>query len=377
MAALAAATSGWSNGWMPSSAPARAVANSHSRTCSPRSANDPPLPKRTTGWPASASASSGPAAGPGSPTATNIRSSPYTDGSPRGSPTTGTMPVPSLPVDSARSCSSHSPNVARFREPRASACPGPPRPPSRRGQPGRRVGRRRRPQRLGDARADASSPSTSAPARIAGTSPEQRQGRVPPPMSGGFSKAREPALGGQRRQLAAGIRDHGEARDRGGGPRPRPGGCAFRASSRTSTPRVSSVRSVRLAAQPGDGGGIGGVEHVQRRRRAPDGVERATTSRSGLDPPMPASSTLSTSAEMSAHVAHASSSLVTMSGTTVSHPSRSLISVGSSPERVVLRPDARHRVTFGQLGHGGLDGVGERSEAVGSLSWIGPLLPAM
>ena len=67
----------------------------------------------TTGWPAfSRAAIAGSAGSVASLVCTKSLSGPYTSGRPSGSPSTGMMPRPSLPVLSARSCSSQYPKVA-------------------------------------------------------------------------------------------------------------------------------------------------------------------------------------------------------------------------------------------------------------------------
>ena len=84
---FAACTSGWSNGLMPRIEPATAVANSQRKNSCPSSS------------------------GAGSRTSCSCRSGP----SP-GTPGAGTRPLPSLPVDSAISCSTQSPKTAGVRK---------------------------------------------------------------------------------------------------------------------------------------------------------------------------------------------------------------------------------------------------------------------
>ena len=112
----------------------------------PRSAKSPSNGSSTTGWPASARASSAAVrAVARRPRTAGRRRRPRAR--PSGSPTTGTTPVPSLPVDSASSCSSQRPNVAMLvGQRRSSACRGPARTPAAMAaaEPGRRVGGGRR-----------------------------------------------------------------------------------------------------------------------------------------------------------------------------------------------------------------------------------------
>ena len=110
---LASCTSGWSNGWTPMIAPARAVANSQ-RKISPPMSDTLSISYVMAGWPVSVIRCTNRVASDPSSSARvrqmNSRSSPYVDGSASGSPTTGTIPTPSLPRLSAISCSVHSPN---------------------------------------------------------------------------------------------------------------------------------------------------------------------------------------------------------------------------------------------------------------------------
>ena len=112
---LASSTLGWSNGSMPSTIPAIAVATSQRTASAPRSiGSDSSI--RMTGWPAasraSASVSRPPGSLPASAIRTNVRSAPYASTAPSGSRSTGTMPTPRLPVLSAMSCSAHAPKLA-------------------------------------------------------------------------------------------------------------------------------------------------------------------------------------------------------------------------------------------------------------------------
>src|SRR5262245_25306155 len=76
------------------------------------------------------------------------------------------------------------------------------------------------------------------------------------------------------------------------------------------------------------------VSRTWRRGPAPPAVAWATTSGNRLEPPMPASRTWSTPAVIAATRAVKPSRRAAMSGPTVSQPSRSEISVGSSRQRV-------------------------------------------
>jgi hypothetical protein len=114
---LAASTSGWSNGLIPSSRPTIAVAYSHSRN-----------------WPPSAPSMPISAPCVASPMAIGVASdrASVNSGSSGFSTTTGSRPVPFLPVDSAMSCSAQSPKplmpepvsaMTTFSAPRACAPP--------------------------------------------------------------------------------------------------------------------------------------------------------------------------------------------------------------------------------------------------------------
>ena len=124
MLSLHSCTFGWSNGLMPSTRPATAVAYSQARNCAPSG----PVDRRCRVG-----------ARRGAPTAHDARRRSAVASVPGRvglSTTTGRMPVPSLPVDSAISCSAQSPRPTM---PRAvvgerRACPGRPRP-RRRAQP--------------------------------------------------------------------------------------------------------------------------------------------------------------------------------------------------------------------------------------------------
>ncbi len=114
---LASSTFGWSNGSMPRTAPAMAVATSQRTNSAPTSiGSDRSI--RMTGWPAasrasarrSRAASSSVVAAPARLIRTNARSGPYASTAPSGSRSTGTIPTPCLPVLSAISCSTHAPN---------------------------------------------------------------------------------------------------------------------------------------------------------------------------------------------------------------------------------------------------------------------------
>src|SRR5437667_226039 len=109
---LARATSGSSNGFTPRIAPAVAVASSQ-RKNSPATSSGSLGSSRITGCPALPSSSSAASwlRSPSSVSATKRRSAPYTAGLPGGSSSTGTTPLPSLPRDSARSCSSQGPSA--------------------------------------------------------------------------------------------------------------------------------------------------------------------------------------------------------------------------------------------------------------------------
>ena len=113
------ATLGWSNGLIPSTQPATAIANSAKKNSRPRSVGpwivaddhrvaglrervDLRVVRR--GWARRRGAGRG--------TCGRRRSPP---GSPSGSPTIGTMPLPCLPVDSAMSCSTHRPKLCERR----------------------------------------------------------------------------------------------------------------------------------------------------------------------------------------------------------------------------------------------------------------------
>lgn len=94
---LAASTSGWSKGLMPSRRPATAVANSHTIIWAPRS---PAMVTRSRE--VRRRRLRPPDAPPGR------RRHPLVTSGELGSATTGRTPVPSLPVDSAMSCSAQS-----------------------------------------------------------------------------------------------------------------------------------------------------------------------------------------------------------------------------------------------------------------------------
>ena len=99
---LLSVTLGWSNGLMPSSRPARAVAASQTRNCAPERSVDRHVRARRR-------CRASPPAAARRRTVTVSTSAPVAPGAVGVSTTTGRMPVPSLPVDSATSCSAQSP----------------------------------------------------------------------------------------------------------------------------------------------------------------------------------------------------------------------------------------------------------------------------
>ena len=171
---LALSTSGWSNGLMPSRRPAIATAYSQSRNCAPRG------PPTVTASLLTARGSVGPSSSATPCRAltrrtTRTSSAPaVTSGAPGPSATTGRRPLPSLPVDSAMSCSAQSrePGDPRALVRRTRSCRAAGR--CRRGRPrGSARGCPRRPRSAGrrTSAAWSSRPPMSAPASPLGTRP--------------------------------------------------------------------------------------------------------------------------------------------------------------------------------------------------------------
>ncbi len=185
-AALALSTSGWSNGLIPISRPATAVAYSHSSICAPSVAStDTPNPEagRT-----ESNTKSGPTV---HSTSSGLLG--WKFGASRPSTTTGRMPLPSLPVDSATSCSAQSPKpgygapasaMTSLSTPARLATPS--RAPSRR--PGLSTESASRAGRI--ASASSSSAAMSAPASPLGTSPNAVRAENRPPTVGSARKTR-------------------------------------------------------------------------------------------------------------------------------------------------------------------------------------------
>ena len=319
---------------------ARAVASSHSRTW-------PPIVGELAGR-TGAPVGQGLGVGPGRRARDGRRRPRRTPGRrrsrrapPSGSPTTGTTPVPSLPVDSAISCSIHSPNTAnssgrtsvslsRPRHRRRPSWRRAGRPGWRRGgaqplghggrrQPGRR--RRRRPAARDDAEV-ATAPSSARRCR-----------------AGSPTRPRTPARPGV--ELAPRVGDDGEAGRVGvAAPTPRPGGCGSRAWSPTWTPPRAACVGRAAGAEAGDGVGVGRVEDVERRRAG----------RGPPPGPAPRGTGWSRPSPCSRHVVDAGGGRARGAqpveggdhvGTTVSQPSRSATSVGSSRHRVWSADQAR------------------------------------
>ena len=206
-----------------------------------------------------------------------------------------------------------------------------------RGQPGCRVGRRRRPQRLGDARGRRQQPVDVGTGEDRRHQPEQRQGRVAPAdVRGILEHGREPALAGQRCELASGIGDHREA-GRIGVSVPGPGQVAAGLECGPGLRRRDVQRALgcELDAEAGYGGGIGGVEHVQRRACPPAMVWNGRRLRgTGWTRPCRQAARGRRRRRYRRRWPGSGRARSTMSGTTVSHPSRSLISVGSARQSV-------------------------------------------
>ena len=188
---LASETFGSSNGLMPRIAPATAVANSQRKNSAPRPAMR--VLRRSTGCPAASSASRRAASGASRSVemATKARSSPYSSGAPSGSSTTGSAPLPCLPVLSATSCSIHRPSARERRRQHHRQLVAP-------------LGGGRADERAElepgilmvllpaafrhVARAPASISRTGAPMSAPGTRPKSDSAEKRPPMSGGLRK---------------------------------------------------------------------------------------------------------------------------------------------------------------------------------------------
>jgi hypothetical protein len=110
--------------------------------------------------------------------ARNSRSAPYTSGA-HGSPTIGTTPVPSLPSDSATSCSTQSPASRLGRQHEGGLVPATRTPRHRGGEPSGGLVRGRRPGRCGQRRRRRPGAARDVGAHEeAGHDAEQRQRRV-------------------------------------------------------------------------------------------------------------------------------------------------------------------------------------------------------
>ena len=175
---LAASTSGWLNGLMPSIAPATAVAISNRKNSWPIWSIDC-MTIRTTGWPAFSSAASfwscAASSSPSVRRSMKKRSLPYTDAPAIVSPSIGIRPLPSLPVDSAINCSAQAPKSATFFEEKIVTLSRPSRParPIARPSctPGFSCGGTSAPQERTIASACVITLRTSIPAAAAGTRP--------------------------------------------------------------------------------------------------------------------------------------------------------------------------------------------------------------
>src|SRR3954453_19075490 len=183
---LLSVTFGWSNGLIPRIRPVIAVAYSHPRNCAPSGPTAP---------------TDGPGSGAGAPTTASSASGVCAPGACTDSSATGRMPRPSLPVDSAISCSAQSPKPRMGVSDSASTMPTlsrPMRKPAPSATPSSRAalpasarrsaplsaawpGRARCPARV---RAAVSSSPTSAPASALGTSPNADRALYRPPTVG-------------------------------------------------------------------------------------------------------------------------------------------------------------------------------------------------
>ena len=123
-------------------------------------------------------------------------------------------------------------------------------------------------------------------------------------MSGRFSNtSAKPALAGEGAELGAGVGDDREAAAAAGA-LPRPLEVAARLDGGAGLRRGDVQRRGRVAleAEPRDGGGVGGVEHVEPRpARAPARSVRASTSGKRLEPPMPITRTCSIPSTSASH----------------------------------------------------------------------------
>src|SRR4051794_40221678 len=169
---LLSVTFGWSNGLIPRIRPVIAVAYSHPRNCAPSGPTTP---------------TDGPGSGAGAPTTASSASGVCAPGACTDSSATGRMPRPSLPVDSAISCSAQSPKPRMGVSDSASTMPTLSRP-VRKPAPSATLSSRA--ALPGSARCSASvsasvsSSPTSAPASALGTSPNADRALYRPPTVG-------------------------------------------------------------------------------------------------------------------------------------------------------------------------------------------------
>ncbi len=163
MLALDSATLGWSNGLIRSARPATAVAYSQSRNCAP-SGPETLVPDALAG-----------SSTPGGFSVTRcVSAASVKPGAVVDSTTTGSRPLPSLPVDSATSCSAQSPKPTMPEPASASASLSwPDTAPPPRAAPSTSAGLpASRDSDGSSAAASSSSCSTSTPASALGTSPK-------------------------------------------------------------------------------------------------------------------------------------------------------------------------------------------------------------
>ena len=182
MFSLDSATLGWSNGLIPRTRPAIAVAYSQARNCAPSG----PLTARCGTMPPPGTVS-GPSA---PPVVTVSTSSSVAPGALGDSTTTGRMPRPFLPVDSAISCSAQSPrpvipvpssmSATLLRPSLTAAAPS--------ATPKARLGLSlSSPSVANSASAWSISSATSTPASAVGTRPNAVSAEYRPPTSGSAS----------------------------------------------------------------------------------------------------------------------------------------------------------------------------------------------
>src|SRR3954467_14643115 len=169
---LLSVTFGWSNGLIPRIRPVIAVAYSHPRNCAPSGPTTP---------------TDGPGSGAGAPTTASSASGVCAPGACTDSSATGRMPRPSLPVDSAISCSAQSPKPRMGVSDSASTMPTLSRPVRKtapRATPSARAALPGSARCSASVSASVSSSPTSAPASALGTSPNADRALYRPPTVG-------------------------------------------------------------------------------------------------------------------------------------------------------------------------------------------------